>query len=67
MIIKAWKTMLTWKDYTISVLYDTGTIRRYHSDNTGEIVLPDSVIRFIKRCYSYTAQPGETMYKQNHD
>ena len=67
MIIKAWKTMLTWKDYTISILYNTGTIRCYHSDSKGNITLPGSVKRFIKQCYSYTVKPGETMYKPNHD
>lgn len=67
MIIKVWKTIDTWKDYTISVLYLSGKIKRYKSDCNGDISIPNTVKRFMSSCYRYTIRPGETMYKPYHD
>lgn len=67
MIIKAWKTWNNWKDYTISVLYSTGTIKRYQSDNKGNCNIPKTVNDFMSKSYRYTIRQGETMYKLNND
>ena len=67
MIIKAWKTWNNWKDYTISVLYSSGTIKHYKSDNNGNCKLPNTISNFIKHSYQYTIRQGETMYKLNND
>ena len=67
MIVKVWKTWETWKDYTITILYSTGTIKRYQSDEKGDCNIPNTIKKFIKQSYSYSIRQGETIYKLNNN
>ena len=66
-IDRVWKSWNTWSDYTISVLYNSGTVKKYHSDDKGNVILPSSVTDFMSKAFQYSIRQGERLYKLSHD